>query len=100
MDKVRILVIEDEAIVAMDIAKTLKNMGHDVTDTVPSGQGNERYGTIPMASRETFSANVIFTTGGVMGGEIMSFIEYTARPLLPKPFTPGELKAVVQEALK
>jgi len=37
MDKARILVVEDEAIVAMDIATTLKNLGYEVTDTVPSG---------------------------------------------------------------
>jgi len=36
MDKARILVVEDEAIVAMDIADTLRNLGHEVTDTVPS----------------------------------------------------------------
>jgi two-component system, response regulator PdtaR len=38
MDKARILVVEDEAIVAMDIADTLRNIGHEVTDTVPSGE--------------------------------------------------------------
>lgn len=38
MEKARILVVEDEAIVAMDIANTLRNLGHEVTDTVPSGE--------------------------------------------------------------
>ena len=37
MEKARILVVEDEVIVAMDIATTLRNIGHEVTDTVPSG---------------------------------------------------------------
>jgi CheY-like chemotaxis protein len=37
MDKAKILVVEDEAIVAMDIANTLKKIGHEVTDAVPSG---------------------------------------------------------------
>jgi CheY-like chemotaxis protein len=38
MEKVRILVVEDETIVAMDIANTLRKLGHEVTDTVPSGE--------------------------------------------------------------
>ena len=38
MDKARILVVEDESIVAMDIADTLQKLGHAVTDTVPSGE--------------------------------------------------------------
>ncbi len=38
MDKARILVVEDEAIVAMDIAATVHNLGYEVTDTVPSGK--------------------------------------------------------------
>ena len=43
---------------------------------------------------------VIFTTGDVMGGDIKSFLEQSGRPFLPKPFTPSDLKAIVQEALK
>jgi CheY-like chemotaxis protein len=38
MDKARILVVEDEAIIGMDIANTLRNIGHEVTDSVPSGE--------------------------------------------------------------
>ena len=44
------------------------------------------------------AGRVIFTTGDVMGGEIQSFLEQSGRPFLPKPFTPTELKAIVQEA--
>lgn len=43
---------------------------------------------------------VIFTTGDVMDGDTVTFIEQTGRPYLPKPFTPDELKAIVREALK
>ena len=43
---------------------------------------------------------VIFTTGDVMSGDSQSFLEQAARPFLPKPFTPGEIRTVVQEALK
>lgn len=38
MEKARVLVVEDETIVAMDIADTLKKLGYAVTDTVPSGE--------------------------------------------------------------
>jgi CheY-like chemotaxis protein len=38
MEKARILVVEDETIVAMDIANTLRKLGHEITDSVPSGE--------------------------------------------------------------
>jgi len=38
MAKVKILVVEDESIVAKDIQKTLQNMGYEVPDVVSSGQ--------------------------------------------------------------
>ena len=38
MAGIRILVVEDESIVAMDIAATLRNLGYEVTATVPSGE--------------------------------------------------------------
>ena len=43
---------------------------------------------------------VIFTTGNVLDEKTMPFIEQSGRPFLPKPFTPDELIAVVEEALK
>jgi len=43
---------------------------------------------------------VIFTTGSVLDEKTMPFIEQSGRPFLPKPFTPDELIAVVEEALK
>ena len=46
------------------------------------------------------AGQVIFTTGDVMGGDIESFLEQSGRLFLPKPFTPTELKAIVQEASK
>jgi two-component system, response regulator PdtaR len=38
MNKTKILVVEDETIVAMDIADTLQKLGHAVTATVPSSK--------------------------------------------------------------
>jgi DNA-binding response OmpR family regulator len=43
---------------------------------------------------------VIFTTGSLIDEKTMPFIEQSGRPFLPKPFTPQELIAVVEEALK
>jgi CheY-like chemotaxis protein len=42
---------------------------------------------------------VIFTTGDVMSGYIAQFFEVTKRPVLPKPFTPDELRQVIRDAL-
>jgi len=43
---------------------------------------------------------VVFTTGSVLDEKTMAFIEQSGRPFLPKPFTPKELIAIVEEALK
>jgi DNA-binding response OmpR family regulator len=43
---------------------------------------------------------IVFTTGSVMDEKTMPFIEQSGRPFLPKPFTPDELIAVVEKALK
>jgi DNA-binding response OmpR family regulator len=44
--------------------------------------------------------HVIFTTGSVIDEKTVTFIELSGRPFLPKPFTPNELTAVVEESLK
>jgi DNA-binding response OmpR family regulator len=44
--------------------------------------------------------HVIFTTGSVIDEKTMAFVEQSRRPFLPKPFTPNELTAIVEEALK
>jgi len=43
---------------------------------------------------------VVFTTGSVLDEKTMTFIKQSGRPFLAKPFTPKELIAVVDEALK
>lgn len=43
---------------------------------------------------------VIFTTGSLLDEETRTFIEQSGRPFLPKPFTPNELTATVEESLK
>lgn len=43
---------------------------------------------------------VIFITGDVMGGDTHSFLELSGRPYLLKPFTPKELKAIINVTLR
>jgi DNA-binding response OmpR family regulator len=43
---------------------------------------------------------IVFTTGSVMDEKTMTSIEQSGRLFLPKPFTPEELIAVVEKALK
>jgi len=46
------------------------------------------------------ASRVIFTTGDGMGGDTQSFLEQAARPFLPKPFTPDELKTIMRGTLE
>lgn len=39
MDKAKILIVEDEQITAMDVADILVSIGHEVTDTISTGEG-------------------------------------------------------------
>ena len=41
----------------------------------------------------------IFTTGDMLNGNIKIFLEETMRPCLPKPFTPENLRAIVNMVL-
>jgi len=43
---------------------------------------------------------VVFTTGSVLDEKTMTFIEQSGRLFVPKPFTPEQLIAVVEKALK
>lgn len=53
--------------------------------------------------RETYplsAAKVVFITGSAIGQDTESFLRSSGRPVLPKPFTIEELKAMIGEALK
>ena len=43
---------------------------------------------------------VIFTTGDVMSPEVKNFLSKKSNLFLLKPFTPGELRAIIGKALK
>ena len=65
----------------------------------PAMSGKELYQWLKEEHPQMVS-RVIFTSGSVMGGDTMIFIEQTGKPFLPKPFTPDELRAVVRDTLK
>ena len=61
--------------------------------------GKELYQWLKEKHRQ-LASRVIFTSGDVMGGDTQSFLEQVAKPFLPKPFTPGEIRAIARETLK
>jgi DNA-binding response OmpR family regulator len=118
----RILVVEDEPSLADMCRIVLTRVGFEVEISVngrtaqamiekkqyhlclidirmPKMSGEELYQWLQkkfpkMANR------VVFMTGSVIDGENMAFVGQSGRPLLLKPFTLQELRAVVEEALK
>ena len=118
----RILVVEDEPSISQVCQRVLTGEGLEVEiavngkvaqDMIENGQydlclidmrtpamtGKELYQWLK--EKHPQAANgVIFTTGDVMSGDTQDFLEQAGRPFLPKPFTPGELRTVIREALK
>jgi len=65
----------------------------------PTMNGTELYHWL-LKKYPQLANQVIFTTGSVLDEKTMAFIKQSGRPFLAKPFTPQELIAVVEEALK
>jgi CheY-like chemotaxis protein len=61
----------------------------------PRMNGIELYRQLEIERPEAVK-KFIFTTGDVLSGNIKTFLEETGRPYLPKPFTPGNLRATVK----
>lgn len=118
----KILVVEDEPAIGKVCRRVLSQEGFEV-DIAANGRvaqdmiEEKRYGlclidikTPKMNGKELYQwlkekypqvANeVIFTTGDVMGGDTQLFLEQAARPFLPKPFAPNELKDIVRATLR
>ena len=118
----RILVVEDEPAICDVCWRVLTDEGFDVEIAVngkvaqdmiegkqydlclidirlPVMNGKELYQWLK-EKHPQLASRVIFSTGDVMSGDIQSFLEQAARPFLPKPFTPGELRAIVKETLR
>ena len=118
----RILVVEDEPAISDVCRRVLVGEGFEVDIAVngrvaqdmikekqydlclidirtPAMNGKELYQWLKEKYPQQVD-RVIFTTGDVMGGDTLTFIEQAGRPYLPKPFTPDELKAIIRETLK
>jgi len=118
----RILVVEDEPAICQVCQKVLTSEGLEVDIAINGEVAQDMLGkkdydiclidirTPVMNGRQLYQCiqekhpklanGVMFTTGDVMGGDTQSFLEQAARPFLPKPFTPDELKTIVSETLR
>ncbi len=117
----RILVVEDEPVISDVCLRVLAGEGFDVDVAVngksaqqmiegkkyelclvdirtPAMNGKELYQWL-QEKHPQLASRVIFTTGDMTGGDTQNFLEQAARPFLPKPFTPGEIKTIVRETL-
>jgi len=115
----RILVVEDEEAICALCQRVLTGEGFEV-DIAANGKAAQGMieqkdydiylfdiRTPEMNGRELYEwlqekhpqlvSRVIFTTGSVIGGDTQSFLKQAARPVLPKPFTPYELRAIVRK---
>ena len=122
MKKKRILAIDDEPIIIKVSEKVLKAEGFDV-DVACNGQvakdmaGKVEYDfflsdirTPAMNGMQFYEYlrqeqpglenRVIFTTGDVMSPEVKNFLSKKNNFFLAKPFTPSELRTIIEKALK
>ncbi|MFH0769274.1 MAG: response regulator [Chloroflexota bacterium] len=118
----RVLVVEDEPAICAVCRRVLTGEGFEVDIAVngrvaqdmveekqydlclvdirtPKMSGEELYEWLQKKYPQ-LTSRVIFTTGSMMGGDVVTFIEQSGRPFLPKPFSPSELKNIVRETLK
>jgi len=118
----RILLVEDEPAISQVCRRVLASEGFEVDIAANGIEAEDRlrerdYNLIIIDIRtpvmngkelyqyikEEYSRlveRVIFTTGDVLAGETRSFLEQRGRPLLLKPFTPDNLRAIVKETLR
>lgn len=118
----KILVVEDEPAISTVCQRVLSSEGFEadiasngkvaqemiekkqydfclIDIRTPTMNGKELYQWL-QEKHPALTGGVVFTTGDVMGGDVQSFLEKTARPFLPKPFTPDEIRAIMRQALE
>jgi len=118
----RILVVEDEPGISAVCQRVLTSEGFEVDIAVNGKVAQDMLGekdydlflidvrTPLMNGKQLYQCiqekhpklidRVIFTTGDVMSKDIQGFLGQAARPFLPKPFTPDELRTIVRETLR
>ncbi len=121
-DVKRILVVEDEQAIGTLCQRVLTHEGFEIDIAVngkvaqdmiekrqydlllldikmPVMTGMELYQWLQERHRQLIS-RVIFTSGSVVSGDTLVFLEQTGRPYLPKPFIAAELITIVSNTLK
>ena len=116
-----VLVVEDEPGIAAVCMRTLNREGFQVDIAVdgkialemwakkiydlcisdirtPRMNGIELYRQLEIKCPEV-AKRFIFTTGDMLSGNVKTFLESTGRPFLTKPFTPEDLRAIVNTFL-
>lgn len=119
--KRRILAVEDEPNIRQVCHRTLTGQGYQVDFAqngvaaesmlmkadydlllvdikTPVMDGKQLYRYIEQRYPQ-LAGRVIFTTGDVINNDTQRFLEQVGRPVLLKPFSPDELKAMVKGAL-
>ena len=79
--------------------KKIDKKDHDlvlIDIRTPVMNGKELYNSI-LKHHPHMKDKVIFTTGGIIGGDTPLFLKKSRRPFLPKPFTPNELREAVKQ---
>lgn len=120
MQTARIMVVEDEAIIAMDLATRLRKVGHEVVATAASGeqalqsaagqqpdlvlmdivlQGDMDGIQTAARLRETSDVPVVFLTSHSDSATIRSAVDTEPYGYVLKPYNERELQATIQVAL-
>ena len=118
----RILIVDDEPAIRKLCQRVLTEEGFEV-DTASDGRialamiSEREYGLylidikMPLMDgkglyeslQKTYprsAGRVVFTTGSAIGQETERFLKSSGRPVMLKPFTTEELKAIIRQALK
>jgi CheY-like chemotaxis protein len=116
--KTKVLIIEDEAVIAADIEQTVRELGHDVSGICPSASlavqsarenppglvladiqltGQATGLDAANAIQKTVDAPVIFVTA--FPERLLTGTRPEPTYLIMKPFVPGALKAMIAQAL-
>jgi len=119
-EKIKILVVDDELPVGKSISHALREEGYDVDMALSGEEALQRLRRRPyavmvvdlmmpgMSGMDLLSAvketnmniSVIITTGYPSARTTVQSVKLGAFDYLPKPFTPGELRAIVARALE
>lgn len=119
--RAQVLVVDDDESVARTLARVLR--GHDVVvalhapDALERISSGERFDVIvcdfmmPVMTGAQFyeklkvlapeqAARMVYITGGTTTAHDSRFLANVGLPILPKPFAPNELRALVQQYLR